>query len=324
MPIIRRKLDPNTVYPEDIQYDPETEKVQRKINGDWVDSPESDPRHQTTLPPRITANTACDAAQSVVDALKGQIDSILEAIDNSGTAFTIAGIILSLFTFGVFAIFVSIALTIANAMLDAGTTALSAALTDPVYHTLACILSCHMDENGRLTADGLAGVESDVSDQIGGLAAVILNSMLSLAGEGGVNNIASLGASTGDCSDCNCACQSIDVAFGHSSPVFTGQIGEMGHTYHFVCTGTGDYAVGSGYFGDAFYYTPGDDWATQVNDGTHQLHVDGFAITPPSYSGSHVYEFDLPGTGMVWGLQLPDEDPSNDSGHIHVQICIIS
>lgn len=212
MPIIRRKLDPNTVYPEDIQYDPGTDKVQRKINGDWVDSPESDPRTQTTLPARITSNPACDAAQSVVDALQGQIDSILEAIDNSSTAFTIAGIILSLFTFGVFGIFITIALTIADAMLSAGTTALEAALTETVYHQLVCIINCQMTSGGRLKAGGLPQIESDVTDQIGGLAAVILNSMLALAGEGGVNNLAALGTSTGDCDDCDCGidCGSAD------------------------------------------------------------------------------------------------------------------
>lgn len=205
MPIIRKQLKPSDVYPDTIRYDPLTDQVEVLIDGEWTPSPESDPRRQTTLPPRITSDTACDAAQSIVDALKGQIDSILVAIDNGSTAFTIAGIILSLLSFGVFAVFISIALTIADAMLAAGTGALSAALTEPVYDQLKCILVCKMNSSGRIIPGQLAVAQSEVSSEIGGLAATIINSMLSLAGEGGINNLASLGTSTGDCSACGCA-----------------------------------------------------------------------------------------------------------------------
>lgn len=217
MPIIRRKLDVNTVYPANLRYNPDTDTVQSLVNGDWVDSPQSDPRTQTTLPARITSNPACDAAQSVSDALRNQIDQIVEAINNAKTAFTIAGIILSLFTLGAFAIFVTIALTIANAMIDAGGTALEAALTPTVFDTLTCILYCQFGSNGRLKPGGLAQAMSDVNNQIGGLGATILNAMLALAGDGGINNLAAQGTATGSCDDCDCGidCGSADlVTFG--------------------------------------------------------------------------------------------------------------
>jgi len=204
MPIIRRKLDANTVYPTNLRYNSDTDTVQSLVNGDWVDNPQADPRTQTTFPPRLTSDPACDAAESVKDALKGQIDSILTAIDNASTLFTIAGIILSIFTFGTFAIFIDIALGIGGAMVSAGSGAITAALTDPVYETFKCILRCHMNSSGRLNPGELPIVETEVNDQIGGLGATILNAMLSLAGEGGINNLASLGTSTGDCSDCGC------------------------------------------------------------------------------------------------------------------------
>ena len=103
MPIIRRKLDHNTVYPDTLRYNPDTDQVENNINGTWTPSPQADPRHQTTLPPRLTSTPACDAAQSVSDALKAQINQTIDAVNNAKTAFTIAGIILGLFTFGVFA-----------------------------------------------------------------------------------------------------------------------------------------------------------------------------------------------------------------------------
>lgn len=207
MPIVRKKLDPNTVYPTNLRYNPDTDTVQSLVNDEWVDNPAADPRHQTSFPPRLTANPACDAAQSVVDALKAQITATITAVGNASTATTIAGLILGLFSFGLFAVFISIALTIANAMIDAGESALTAALTDPVYDQLKCILDCNMDVNGRLSPAALTEVQTEVNDQIGGLAAATLNAMLSLAGEGGINNLASLGTSTGDCDDCGCVVQ---------------------------------------------------------------------------------------------------------------------
>lgn len=204
MPIIRKQLKPSDVYPTDIRYNTDTGTVQSLINGDWVDNPAADPRNQTTFPPHMTADPNCDAAQSVADAFKRQIDGVLSAIAGSQSAFTIAGIILSLFTFGLFGIFISLALFLAHTMLNAGTISINAALTTPVYHTFMCILNCHMDGSGRLVAGSLGEVEGDIDTQIGGLGATILNAMLGLAGEGGVNNLGSIGTATGDCTDCDC------------------------------------------------------------------------------------------------------------------------
>lgn len=204
MPIIRRKLDPNTVYPETLRYNDSTDAVESFVNGEWVENPEADPRTQTTYPPRITSDSACDAAQSVADALKANVDSTILAIDNAATGFTIAGTILGLFTFGVFGVFIGLALTLADTMIGIGGSALTAALTEGVYDQLKCIINCQMDDNGRLKSGGFAAIQGDVNSQIGGVAAVVLNAMLSLAGEGGVNNLASIGSSTGDCSECDC------------------------------------------------------------------------------------------------------------------------
>jgi hypothetical protein len=228
MPIVRRKLDANTVYPTNLRYNSDTDTVQSNVNGDWVDNPEADPRKQTSFPPRITDNSACDAAQSVTDALHGQIDGILVAIDNASTLFTIAGIILSIFTFGAYAIFVSLALGIGDQMVGFGSTAISAALTEPVYETFKCILYCQFSTTGRLKPGGLPIAISDINGQIGGIGATILNAMLLLAGEGGLNNIASLGTVTGDCSECDpcgppCA-DNYTVQFGTLVGTFDGYI----------------------------------------------------------------------------------------------------
>lgn len=217
MPIIRKQLKSSDVYPDDLRYNPATDAIESNVNGDWIDNPDADPRHQTTYPPRITDNTACDAAQSVVDALKSQIDGVLAAIDNGSTLFAIAGIILSIFTFGAYAVFVGLALGIGDQMLGFGTTAIEAALSAPAYETLRCILFCHMDGNGRISAAELEAATADVTAQVGGIGATIMNSMLRLAGEGGVNNLASLGTATGDCSDCDCGwCYAFDFTLSEA------------------------------------------------------------------------------------------------------------
>lgn len=213
MPIVRRKLDVNTVYPASLRYDEDTDTVQSLVNGSWVDNPTADPRTQTSFPARLTADPACDAAASVVGALHGQIDGILEAIDNASTLFTIAGIILSIFTFGAYALFISLALGIADQMVGFGSTAIAAALTEPVYDQLKCILFCQFGANGRLKSGGFAQIQSDVDDQIGGIGATIINAMIRLAGEGGINNLAALGTATGDCAGCECDCGDEEIGF---------------------------------------------------------------------------------------------------------------
>lgn len=204
MPIIRKQLRPADVYPDNIRYNPSGDKVEVLIDGVWTPAPESDPRKNNTLPPRVTADTKCDAAQSIADALENQISEILTAIDNGSTAFTIVGIILSIFSFGVFAIFVSIALGIADFLLGLGSASIEAALPPSAFETFRCILYCYMDDNGRIAAEDIPNIQQDLCDELGATACTILNSMIELAGVGGLNGLASVGTSTGDCTTCDC------------------------------------------------------------------------------------------------------------------------
>jgi hypothetical protein len=203
LPVIRRKLDPNEVYSENLRYDEDTDTVQSLVNGEWVDNSAADPRTQTLFPPISTSDPACDAAQRVSDAFEGQIEQIITLITESNTFFTIAGAILALFEFGPFGLFIALAIALAHVMLDAGTVALTAAFTPAVWQKFKCILFCEFNAQGRLKPDGFSDLLSKVDSLIGGLAGTILHAMCSLAGEGGVNNLAALGTATGDCSDCD-------------------------------------------------------------------------------------------------------------------------
>lgn len=207
MPIVRKRLQPSDVYPDDIRYNEVGDVVERLIDGVWTPAPESDPRKVTTLPPRATADPRCDGAQSIADALENQINQIAVAIDNAQTLATIAGLILGLFSFGVFAIFINIALAIAGYMFDLGAAAILAALPPSAYDQLACILYCHMDDQGRIKKGDLPNIYQEVVDALGATGGTIINQMLTLAGEGGLNNLAAVGTSTGSCGDCDCSTQ---------------------------------------------------------------------------------------------------------------------
>lgn len=320
MPIVRKQLKPSDVYPEDIRYVPETDQVQRLVNGEWKNSPESDPRHQTTVPPRTTTDTRCDAAQSVTDAFHNQIDQLLTAIDNSGTAFTIAGIILSLFTFGPFGVFISIALVIANAMLDAGTTALEAALTPEAYDDMMCALYCQMDGSGRITAEGLGNAEAEITDKVGGLGAVILNAMLSLAGDGGVNNLAALGVSTGDCADCNCGVCTFDgdLALFFGSDLLPSDIHDGWWMATATLQGDGSYYIGV----DLTTGTPNHAFIRNLDLNGNSAFPAGnqvFWEYPCVYPDSGCYVFGFATGSDVTGFYIRCSD---SVAPIHFQVCV--
>lgn len=298
----------------------------------WVDDPGRDPRNQAIeappLPGEASDNKRCAAADNVRDLFTQYRDNLNSMLDASPTLVSIiAGILafLAVIT-GVSGAAIGISVLIiglASAMLALSSGGVTALITAGLLNEFRCLVYCRMDNDGRLTYEAWQGLLSDISATFDDFPEIFFYQTVASMGFIGVNNAGTMGAATADdCSECGCECQEIDVPLGLGHPVFTGEIGESGVLYRFTCSGTGDYAVGSNYFGDAFYYTPGDDWATQVNDGVHQIKVDGFYISPPAYASDHIYHFDLTGTGMVWGLEMPDpDDPSNDSGLIHVKIC---
>jgi len=75
MEVIRKKLQ--SIVPLGLQQNETTGEVQAYINGDWVDSPEQDPRHQTRRPPHITSDTECDAAAALTAATQANVEALI-------------------------------------------------------------------------------------------------------------------------------------------------------------------------------------------------------------------------------------------------------
>lgn len=198
-----------TVY----RYDADSDQVQVSFDGGTTaqDAPGADPRHQTTFPPNTGTSQPCDAAGSYVTWLENFIGTATTIIGTGSDATSLAAFMLGLLVdLGPFGIILDIITAVALGLVSLGADVINLNMTPGVYHRLQCILFENMDSSGQLSQTALATVESQVSSEIGGVAADIINPILSMMGEGGINNAASTQHATGDCTDCEGWCYQFD------------------------------------------------------------------------------------------------------------------
>lgn len=206
MEIIRKELTQAELFPDDIRYDEGTDTVQRRVNGDWIDSPESDPRVNNYFPPKTGSSAACDSAANIVVNLQGLVDGIVTAVCGGAVAYGIGTYIIGILTIfsGLFGVLLLLAIAAGSALVSLGCGDLGTAFTSGTWDTLLCILKCRMNTSGQLTAISLSAVRGDIDSQIGGTAATVLNLLFDIIGFGGLNAMGASGAETGDCDDCGC------------------------------------------------------------------------------------------------------------------------
>lgn len=209
--VVRKELDPSEVSPTNIRYDAGTDSVQTTYDdgATWVDTPAQDPRSSPIFlyPPVGGDDPRCQAAANMVRFTENTIDETLGAIAAGLDAIGIATTILPLFVeLGPFAILFDLVLGLASGLASAGATAISTAFTSDVYDELTCIIYCRLATDGSVDADQLANIESDISDQIGGLVSVIVDAMFFLTGSVGLSNMGTVGEAPADCDACtSCA-----------------------------------------------------------------------------------------------------------------------
>jgi len=198
-----------TVY----KYDADSDTTQVSFDGGTTaqDAPGVDPRHQTTFPPNMGTNQPCDSASSVVAWIENLISTSTTIIGTGSDATSLAAFMLGLLVdLGPFGILIDLITAVALGLVSLGADVINLNMTADVYQQFLCILLANMDSSGRLTADALATVESQVTSEIGGIPADILNPILSLMGEGGINNAGSTQHMTGDCASCEEWCYQWD------------------------------------------------------------------------------------------------------------------
>lgn len=221
MKIIRGRLNPADVSNPTLRYNSDCDCIQQTPDGGatWVDVPQADPRHAVGFlkPPVAGDNKRCDAAANMVKWLKDFIDSLNAAFATGATIATFVNILMEfmdlLFPY---AELLQLVVEAAGTLFGIGHAALSAAFGSTEYDALLCIFYCRADTaTGRISADNLVLVESDVTAQLNTTAALVVNAILFMQGEIGLSNAGVIGGQTGDCTACDCAwCYVFDADHG--------------------------------------------------------------------------------------------------------------
>jgi len=174
----------------------------------WTDDPTNDPRNSSPTYPPIpgedTDEKRCVAAVGMAAAIKEQVG---DNLTDDMSRYTLDQLVRDWVTTYIetsnpFEALVTIA---ANQIFALLISAVRAALTDPVYHSLECIFYDNMSSDASFNTAQWEAVRSDILGNISGVAGVFLEHLVYLMGVVGLTNLARSGFATeGDCSDCDC------------------------------------------------------------------------------------------------------------------------
>lgn len=205
MQLIRKRLSESEGTPPGTRYNPDTDTVQITPDGGltWTDDPGSDPRKNPAfqLPPNTAPDVKCAAAAGMVAYIQNSVDTAIEASTVIGLANGIFAIIVAFLPITILA---AVVIAIAEFLLGLGAAALIAAFTEETYDELRCILYCYLDDDGRLTEEGLANAQVKIASEIGDVVVDgVLVALISGTGYVGFNNAgAALADEDADCSEC--------------------------------------------------------------------------------------------------------------------------
>lgn len=202
MEIVRRELSAKDIAPENVRYNPTTDTVEITVDGGetWTPSPENDPRTSTQWPPRITANTECDAAAAMVAHMQEILNQVILGV--TGGAAAVATSIVMLFFPGA-AVILAVIAVIVGYLIGLGVEDLTTMAESSDWFTLQCILNCRLNMDGQLTQAAFDDAIAAVNTDIGGTNATIIGYLMQMAGFGGLNYAASVREETGDCGACD-------------------------------------------------------------------------------------------------------------------------
>lgn len=216
MEIIRGRLSSQDFSNPAIRYNPDTNIVEYTPDGGmtWNPDPADDPRHSPKFakPLKTGSDVRCNSAASMVEWISNFIEYETSVMQAGATVTTVANAALTLFDIiAPWAILIQALIELAGVIFGIGATALETAFTDETYELLICCFYCHIQEDGSVRVDDLAGIQAQVTTDLNTTAALVVNLILSNQGEMGVQNAGTLYDVAGDCSDCTCAwCYTFD------------------------------------------------------------------------------------------------------------------
>ena len=184
--------------------------LQRSEDGGstWTDAPQYDPRNYSPQFPPMSGSDGSDkkclAATGAADLIKQQVGNQLT---DDMSRYTLSQLITDwVKTYIETSNPLQALLTIiANQIFALVIATLRPTLTDTVYDTLKCILYCNIGDDASFNDAQWQAVRDDITSQIGGIAGIFLEHLVYLLGKAGLTNVArAAGATSGDCSGCDC------------------------------------------------------------------------------------------------------------------------
>jgi hypothetical protein len=218
--VLRKRLSEDEFSPAGQRYNVDCDCTQTSPDGGttWVDNPGIDARHNTAyqLPPRGGDDPQCDAAANATAKLKFEVNVFEQTLSQLQVVNALIAIIDPFF--GEVGLFLAVIQAIAEAALAIGSSAISSAFTDDQWDLIQCIVYCHMQPDGTVTADGLAQMLLDIHAQCSTVVYDVMYFTLPSLGEVGLTNAGASGDLTGDCSGCACDhCFKLDLAVADGS-----------------------------------------------------------------------------------------------------------
>jgi len=200
-----------------IRFDPTSGQVQTSTDGGttWTSTPSANPQNQTLLPPLTGAGANCNSARSEIAYLGRFLDlltSLSFGLDTTAFASAVTSFVVADLT-GPWGVIFDLFVTFAAYAISVGLTAIQAALNSTNLATLLCIIFCNLNAENQVDDSALSTIEAQVTAQIGGTDAAIINTILALHGAGGMNDAMARNYDAGSCPGCTACtwCETFDL-----------------------------------------------------------------------------------------------------------------
>jgi hypothetical protein len=186
----------------------------------WDDDPTADPRYHAPLAPPLSGADSdakrCAAADNVRDQYIQMRENTIDLLTAGTTVLLLIAMLLGLVS-GILAVtltgapFSVLLFSLAGILLSLTPESVAEQLDAEVMEQFKCLVYCRLGSDGRMTAEGLAGLLSDVATTFDDFPETFFYSITASLGATGLSNAATMGAATAaDCGDCECVGECVD------------------------------------------------------------------------------------------------------------------
>jgi len=214
MLVVRKKLTQNEISAAALRYNTSCDCVQQSPDNGatWIDVPQADPRHAAgyRLPASTSPDAQCDAAARIVGAWRDTLTTLYASVNAATFATQVLGILLTLA--GGVGVLLDLIFQVLSALVTIGVADIEAAFTEEQWHSIQCIIDCHIGADGQVSAGEAAAILADIASTQPAIVYNVLVELEQLFGEVLMSNAGVERSETGDCADCACAwCADIDL-----------------------------------------------------------------------------------------------------------------